>query len=145
MRASGLTSSLNLSDTTLLFVKNHPLMEGVVSPMTGKPLLFKPMTHFSNIVVDQVTSLDGQQHLIMFVGTGAHSSMPVTKSHKTDESHWQMKLHDGFISLSHRYWLAAEGGEVWRWGRAYHWGAAAVYRASACGFPAAFLQDCKVH
>uniref|UniRef100_A0A3P9BHT1 Si:ch211-129c21.1 n=1 Tax=Maylandia zebra TaxID=106582 RepID=A0A3P9BHT1_9CICH len=69
MRASGLTSSLNLSDTTLLFVKNHPLMEGVVSPMTGKPLLFKPMTHFSNIVVDQVTSLDGQQHLIMFVGT----------------------------------------------------------------------------
>uniref|UniRef100_A0A3B4F4M6 Semaphorin-4E-like n=1 Tax=Pundamilia nyererei TaxID=303518 RepID=A0A3B4F4M6_9CICH len=69
MHASGLTSSLNLSDTTLLFVKNHPLMEGVVSPMTGKPLLFKPMTHFSNIVVDQVTSLDGQQHLIMFVGT----------------------------------------------------------------------------
>uniref|UniRef100_A0A3Q4H7M6 Si:ch211-129c21.1 n=1 Tax=Neolamprologus brichardi TaxID=32507 RepID=A0A3Q4H7M6_NEOBR len=68
-RASGLTSSLNLSDTTLLFVKNHPLMEGVVSPMTGKPLLFKPMTHFSKIVVDQVTSLDGQQHLIMFVGT----------------------------------------------------------------------------
>lgn len=69
MRASGLTSSLSLSDTTLLFVKNHPLMEGVVTPMTGKPLLFKPMTHFSNIVVDQVTSLDGQQHLIMFIGT----------------------------------------------------------------------------
>lgn len=87
MRASGLTSSLNLSDPTLLFVKNHPLMEGVVTPITGKPLLFKPMTHFSKIVVDQVTSLNGQQHLIMFVGTGTHSSMPVTQSHKTDESH----------------------------------------------------------
>ncbi|XP_030575363.1 semaphorin-4E-like [Archocentrus centrarchus] len=69
MRASGVMSSLNLSDTTLLFMKNHPLMEGVVTPITGKPLLFQPLTQFSKIVVDQVTSLDGQQHQIMLIGT----------------------------------------------------------------------------
>uniref|UniRef100_A0A3Q0S5L0 Sema domain-containing protein n=1 Tax=Amphilophus citrinellus TaxID=61819 RepID=A0A3Q0S5L0_AMPCI len=69
MRVSGVMSSLNLSDTTLLFMKNHPLMEGVVTPITGKPLLFQPLTQFSKIVVDQVTSLDGQQHQIMLIGT----------------------------------------------------------------------------
>lgn len=79
MRASGVMSSLNLSDTTLLFVKNHPLMEGVVAPMTGKPLLFQPTTQFSKIVVDQVTSLDGQQHQIMLIGTSRHSFMPITQ------------------------------------------------------------------
>jgi len=63
-------TSLNLSDTTLLFVKKHPLMEGVVTPITGKPLLVQTSTRFSKIVVDQVTSLDGQQHRILFIGTG---------------------------------------------------------------------------
>ncbi|MEQ2182518.1 hypothetical protein GOODEAATRI_023167, partial [Goodea atripinnis] len=69
MRASGVVTSLNLSDTTLLFVKNHPLMEGVVTPITGRPLLVQSASQFSKIVVDKVTSLDGQQHRIMFIGT----------------------------------------------------------------------------
>ncbi|KAM4542788.1 semaphorin-4E-like [Odontesthes bonariensis] len=69
MRAKGVMTSLNLSDTTLLFVKKHPLMEAVVTPITGKPLLVQTMTRFSKIVVDQVTSLDGQRHRIFFIGT----------------------------------------------------------------------------
>uniref|UniRef100_A0A3Q2NUA0 Semaphorin-4E-like n=1 Tax=Fundulus heteroclitus TaxID=8078 RepID=A0A3Q2NUA0_FUNHE len=69
MRAGGVVSSLNLSDTTLLFVKHHPLMEGAVAPVTGRPLLVRSATQFSRIVVDKVTSLDGQQHHIMFIGT----------------------------------------------------------------------------
>ncbi|XP_036006769.1 semaphorin-4E isoform X2 [Fundulus heteroclitus] len=71
MRAGGVVSSLNLSDTTLLFVKHHPLMEGAVAPVTGRPLLVRSATQFSRIVVDKVTSLDGQQHHIMFIGTTA--------------------------------------------------------------------------
>ncbi|XP_072220927.1 semaphorin-4E-like [Leuresthes tenuis] len=69
MRAKGVMTSLNLSDATLLFVKKHPLMEGLVTPITGKPLLVQTSTRFSKIVVDQVTSLDGQQHRIFFIGT----------------------------------------------------------------------------
>ncbi|XP_041828131.1 semaphorin-4E-like isoform X2 [Melanotaenia boesemani] len=69
MRDKGVITSLNLSDTTLLFVKNHPLMEGVVTPIAGKPLLVQTMTRFSKIVVDQVTSTDGQKHQIIFIGT----------------------------------------------------------------------------
>ncbi|KAG7226323.1 hypothetical protein INR49_003075 [Caranx melampygus] len=69
MRAMGVTTTLDLSDKTLLFVKNHPLMEGVVTPMTGKPLLVQRGTRFSKIVVDQVTSLNQQQHQVMFIGT----------------------------------------------------------------------------
>ncbi|XP_022606838.1 semaphorin-4E-like [Seriola dumerili] len=69
MRANGVTTSLDLSDKTLLFVKNHPLMEGVVAPMTGKPLLVQTGTRFSKIIVDQVTSLDGRQHQVMLIGT----------------------------------------------------------------------------
>lgn len=69
MRANGVMTSLNLSDTTLLFVKSHPLMEGVVTPITGKPLLVQASTQFTKVVVDQVTSLDGQQHHVIFFGT----------------------------------------------------------------------------
>ncbi|XP_056249215.1 semaphorin-4E-like isoform X2 [Seriola aureovittata] len=69
MRANGVTTSLDLSDKTLLFVKNHPLMEGVVTPMTGKPLLVQTGTRFSKIIVDQVTSLDGRQRQVMLIGT----------------------------------------------------------------------------
>ncbi|XP_063765271.1 semaphorin-4E-like [Eleginops maclovinus] len=69
LRAEGVMTSLDFSDKTLLFVKNHPLMEGGVTPITGKPLLVRMGTLFSKIVVDQVTSLDGQLHQIMFIGT----------------------------------------------------------------------------
>ncbi|XP_070698413.1 semaphorin-4E-like [Pempheris klunzingeri] len=69
LRAKGVTTSLDLPDKTVLFVKNHPLMEGVVTPVTGKPLLVRTGTRFSKIVVDQVTSLDGQRHQVMLIGT----------------------------------------------------------------------------
>ncbi|KAM7376675.1 hypothetical protein PAMP_006391 [Pampus punctatissimus] len=69
MRAEGVMTSLDLSDKSLLFVKNHPLMEGVVTPITGEPLLVHTGTRFAKIVVDHVTSLDRRQHEIMLIGT----------------------------------------------------------------------------
>ncbi|XP_035850674.1 semaphorin-4E-like [Sander lucioperca] len=69
LRAKGVMSSLDLSDKALLFVKSHPLMEGVVTPIAGKPLLVRTGIRFSKIVVDQVTSLDGRRHQVMLIGT----------------------------------------------------------------------------
>uniref|UniRef100_A0A3Q1I1Q0 Sema domain-containing protein n=1 Tax=Anabas testudineus TaxID=64144 RepID=A0A3Q1I1Q0_ANATE len=69
IRAKGVMTSLDLSDKTLLFVRNHPLMDGAVTPITGRPLLVQTEIRFSKIVVDQVTSLDGRQHQVMFIGT----------------------------------------------------------------------------
>uniref|UniRef100_A0A3B5QAQ5 Sema domain-containing protein n=1 Tax=Xiphophorus maculatus TaxID=8083 RepID=A0A3B5QAQ5_XIPMA len=71
MRASGVRTSHNFPDATLLFVKNHPLMEQVVTPITGKPLLVRSMAQFSKIVVDKVTSLDGEQHTVMFISNNS--------------------------------------------------------------------------
>uniref|UniRef100_A0A096M1P7 Semaphorin-4E-like n=1 Tax=Poecilia formosa TaxID=48698 RepID=A0A096M1P7_POEFO len=68
MRAKGVKTSKDLPDTTLDFVKNHPLMEKAVTPITGRPLLVRSTAQFSRIVVDKVTSLDGQQHIIMLIG-----------------------------------------------------------------------------
>lgn len=70
MRDKGVMTSLDLSDQHLLFVRNHPLMDGVVIPITGRPLLVQMETRFSKIVVDQVTSLNGKQHQVMLIGTG---------------------------------------------------------------------------
>ncbi|KAM4724114.1 LOW QUALITY PROTEIN: semaphorin-4E-like [Anableps anableps] len=57
--------------TDLLFLRDHPLMEGVVRPITGRPLLVQSAAQFSRIVVDKVTSLDGQQHNIIFIGNSS--------------------------------------------------------------------------
>ncbi|XP_010742463.3 semaphorin-4E isoform X1 [Larimichthys crocea] len=69
LRASGVMTSLNFTDQTLLFAKNHPLMEGAVTPITGRPLLVRAGPRFSKIVVDQVTTLDGRRHQVLFIGT----------------------------------------------------------------------------
>uniref|UniRef100_A0A3B3YQ10 Sema domain-containing protein n=1 Tax=Poecilia mexicana TaxID=48701 RepID=A0A3B3YQ10_9TELE len=71
MRANGVKTSFNIPENALLFAKNHPLMEGVVTPITGRPLLVWSVAQFSRIVVDKVTSLDGQQHIIMLIGNNS--------------------------------------------------------------------------
>ncbi|XP_043999359.1 semaphorin-4E-like [Gambusia affinis] len=71
MRAKGVKTSQNIPGKTLEFTRNHPLMEGVVTPITGKPLLVRSMAQFSKIVVDKVTSLDGQQHNVMFISNNS--------------------------------------------------------------------------
>ncbi|XP_029941429.1 semaphorin-4E-like [Salarias fasciatus] len=68
-RAAGFSSSLDLPDDYTTFVINHPLMEGVVTPIGGKPLLVQSSRKFSKIVVDQVTSPKGEQHQMLLIGT----------------------------------------------------------------------------
>lgn len=68
-RTSGIKSSLNIPDNTLQFIRDHPLMDDAVLPITGKPLLLKRGPLLTRLVVDVVTAADGQSYAVLFVGT----------------------------------------------------------------------------
>uniref|UniRef100_A0A672J7R6 Sema domain-containing protein n=1 Tax=Salarias fasciatus TaxID=181472 RepID=A0A672J7R6_SALFA len=78
-RAAGRRTSLNLSNQHLMFARNHSLMEGVVTPITGKPLLVQSSTKFTKIVIDQVSAPDGQRHQMMLIGTESGSLLKAVK------------------------------------------------------------------
>ncbi|XP_072413185.1 semaphorin-4G [Chiloscyllium punctatum] len=68
-RRKGWNISLDLPDTVLDFVKNHPLMDEEVRPVGGRPLFIKRNVNYTKIVVDSVTALGGRQYDVMFIGT----------------------------------------------------------------------------
>ncbi|XP_053558368.1 semaphorin-4D isoform X4 [Bombina bombina] len=68
-RSMNYTSSLNLPDKTLQFVKDHPLMDDPVTPVGGKPKLVNRNMIYTQIVVDQVKAVDGNIYDIMFMST----------------------------------------------------------------------------
>uniref|UniRef100_G3QDW9 Semaphorin 4D n=1 Tax=Gorilla gorilla gorilla TaxID=9595 RepID=G3QDW9_GORGO len=68
-RAANYTSSLNLPDKTLQFVKDHPLMDDSVTPIDNRPRLIKKDVNYTQIVVDQTQALDGTVYDVMFVST----------------------------------------------------------------------------
>lgn len=69
-RIMGIKKSLDLPDKTLQFIRDRPLMDDAVRPITGKPLLLKRGPLLTRLVVDLVTALDGQSYTVMFVSTG---------------------------------------------------------------------------
>uniref|UniRef100_A0A8D2KJU8 Semaphorin-4D n=1 Tax=Urocitellus parryii TaxID=9999 RepID=A0A8D2KJU8_UROPR len=68
-RAANYTSSLNLPDKTLQFVKDHPLMDDSVTPVDSRPRLIKQGVNYTQIVVDRTQALDGTVYDVMFVST----------------------------------------------------------------------------
>lgn len=66
----GMNRSLDLPDKTLQFIRDRPLMDEAVRPLTGGPLLVKKGALLTRIVVDNVLALDGQRYAVMFIGTG---------------------------------------------------------------------------
>ncbi|KAB0401371.1 hypothetical protein E2I00_005030 [Balaenoptera physalus] len=56
-RRHGYTSSLELPDNTLNFIKKHPLMEEQVGPRWGRPLLVKKDANFTHLVADRPLAL----------------------------------------------------------------------------------------
>lgn len=110
-RHNGYTSSLELPDNILNFIKKHPLMEEQVQPRWGRPLLVKKNTNFTHVVADRVTGLDGATYTVLFVGTGR--LFGCAQGWEPGDAASEAR---GFIpymlssSLSRR-WLAAEGCE----------------------------------
>lgn len=79
----GMNRSLDLPDKTLQFIRDRPLMDEAVRPLTGGPLLVKTGPLLTRIVVDSVPALDGQSYAVMFIGAGKISPQlkwNVTKS-----------------------------------------------------------------
>lgn len=74
-RHHGYTSSLELPDNTLNFIKKHPLLEEQVKPLRGRPLLVKKDTNFTHLVADRVPGLDGASYTVLFIGTGGHGGI----------------------------------------------------------------------
>uniref|UniRef100_A0A3Q1FJZ2 Si:ch211-129c21.1 n=2 Tax=Acanthochromis polyacanthus TaxID=80966 RepID=A0A3Q1FJZ2_9TELE len=68
-RKMGMNRSLDLPDKTLQFIRDRPLMDEAVRPLTGAPLLVKRGPLLTRIVVDSVLALDGQSYNVMFIGT----------------------------------------------------------------------------
>ncbi|KAM7410239.1 hypothetical protein PAMA_001606 [Pampus argenteus] len=68
-RNMGMNRSLDLPDKTLQFIRDRPLMDEAVRPLTGSPLLVKKGVLLTRIVVDSVLALDGQNYAVMFIGT----------------------------------------------------------------------------
>ncbi|EPY86887.1 semaphorin-4D isoform 1 precursor [Camelus ferus] len=74
-RAANLSSSLNLPDKTLQFVKDHPLMDDSVTPVDNRPQLVKTDANYTQIVVDRTQALDGTVYDVMFVSTGGSRAL----------------------------------------------------------------------
>ncbi|KAM6939192.1 semaphorin-4E [Lycodopsis pacificus] len=68
-RNMGMNRSLDLPDKTLQFIRDRPLMDDAVHPLTGGPLLVKRGALLTRVVVDSVLALDGQRYAVMFIGT----------------------------------------------------------------------------
>ncbi|XP_051232434.1 semaphorin-4E [Dicentrarchus labrax] len=68
-RKMGMNRSLDLPDKTLQFIRDRPLMDEAVRPLTGGPLLVKRGPLLTRIVVDSVLALDRQRYDVMFIGT----------------------------------------------------------------------------
>lgn len=71
-RRHGYTSSLELPDNILNFIKKHPLMEEQVRPRWGRPLLVKKNANLTHLVADRVLGLDGATYTVLFIGTGGY-------------------------------------------------------------------------
>ncbi|KAM5329901.1 semaphorin-4D isoform 4-T7 [Glossophaga mutica] len=68
-RMANFSSSLNLPDKTLQFVKDHPLMDDSVTPIDNRPRLIKSGVNYTQIVVDRTQALDGTVYDVMFLST----------------------------------------------------------------------------
>ncbi|XP_052393681.1 semaphorin-4D isoform X1 [Carassius gibelio] len=68
-RRQNISSSLQLPDKTLQFVKDHPLLEDPVLPIGNGPRLITKDVNYTQIAVERVQALDGNIYDVIFTGT----------------------------------------------------------------------------
>ncbi|NWY01249.1 SEM4G protein, partial [Nothoprocta ornata] len=68
-RRKGYSSSQDLPNSVLDFVKLHPLLFDEVKPAGAGPLLLKRNVAYSRLAVDRVRALDGRPYDVLFMGT----------------------------------------------------------------------------
>lgn len=78
-RKQGISSSLELPDKTLQFIRDRPLMDQEVQPINSRPLLVKKGAAFTRIVVTSIVALDQATYHVMFIGTEAGSVLKAVK------------------------------------------------------------------
>ncbi|XP_042542734.1 semaphorin-4D-like [Dipodomys spectabilis] len=66
---SNYTSSMNLPDETVQFVRDHPLMDDSITPINDRTEFIKKGVNYTQIVVDRTQALDGKFYDVMFVST----------------------------------------------------------------------------
>ncbi|KAG9278208.1 semaphorin-4E [Astyanax mexicanus] len=76
-RDKGFSQSLDLPDKTLQFIRDRPLMDQAVQPISEHPLLIKQGAAFTRIVVASTVALDGSTYQVMFIGTENGSVLKV--------------------------------------------------------------------
>uniref|UniRef100_A0A3P8UXF9 Semaphorin 4G n=1 Tax=Cynoglossus semilaevis TaxID=244447 RepID=A0A3P8UXF9_CYNSE len=69
LRARGINDSTSLPDDMLDFLRRHPLMSQKIQPADRRPLLFRRTTHYTQLAVHMVQSLDGQTYTVLYMGT----------------------------------------------------------------------------
>ncbi|XP_078054791.1 semaphorin-4E-like [Mustelus asterias] len=69
IRKDGFKTSLDLPDRTLQFVKDHPLMDDLVTPINNQPKLIKEGAKYTQIVVDRVVAANQKEYDVIFLGT----------------------------------------------------------------------------
>ncbi|XP_072457692.1 semaphorin-4D-like isoform X2 [Notamacropus eugenii] len=68
-RSIGYNTSLDLPDKTLQFVRDHPLLDSVLHPIGGVPVLLKRDSIYTKIVVDRIIGLDQRTYDVLFLTT----------------------------------------------------------------------------
>ncbi|XP_036411732.1 semaphorin-4E isoform X2 [Colossoma macropomum] len=76
-REKGFSRTLDLPDRTLQFIRDKPLMDQAVQPISDVPLLVRRGPEFTRIVVASATALDGSSYQVMFIGTASGSVLKV--------------------------------------------------------------------
>ncbi|XP_064409309.1 semaphorin-4F [Latimeria chalumnae] len=106
LREEGYTSSLELPDKVLTFVRDHPLMD---TPVNEQTFLIKMGTRYTKIMATNVRDLSGESHTILVLGTDkGHLHRAVHSNDKTviledvalfedDQPIQNLQLHQGFL------------------------------------------------
>ncbi|XP_056320349.1 sema domain, immunoglobulin domain (Ig), short basic domain, secreted, (semaphorin) 3H isoform X2 [Danio aesculapii] len=118
----GFRSTREYPDDVIFFSRTHPLMQEVVRPLGGQPLLIRVGVPYklTRLLVDRVEAVDGQ-HDVMFIGTDSGLVLKVLYLPKASRQNQEVTLEQlqvfkrksaiTAMTLSKKKWLFAGSAE----------------------------------